>query len=529
MSSLIGTDDGVGYGVKGNSGAPHAGQGVEGFSDEGDGVFGQTKAPRKVGVRGIHTGHYEAIAVSGELARGLTAVKGQQGGGSGAGGDDVSGSGVWGDSTNGAGVVGTSSVAEGVLGEGNSFGVRGASTEGAGVFGESAEAEGVRGLSHSRRGGVAGSNDSANGGPGVFGSSENAEGVHGETKASTAAAVAGFALNRGGVGPGVFGQSVGGGPGVLGQAAGDLLETRHGDIPKQPLRSTPNAGVVGTNDHRKGGPGVFGASQNGEGVHGETSATGYVAAVSGLALNRHGIGPGVQGESKGYAPGVTGLSRRDAGVFGLHGDPQTVLQGSLVGEDANNAGVFGATDAGAGVLGYSSDENSPAVYAYGQLKAIALDKPLAGWFVGDVQVDGDLCLPGADCAEHFDVATDEQIEAGAVVVIDEEGALRECRQPYDRRVAGVVSGAGQYRTAIIMDKRDTGTERLPVALMGKVYCKVDARYSAIAVGDLLTSSPTPGHAMGAMDSAKAFGAVIGKALQPWRDGRGLIQILVGLR
>ena len=65
--------------------------------------------------------------------------------------------------------------------------------------------------------------------------------------------------------------------------------------------------------------------------------------------------------------------------------------------------------------------------------------------------------------------------------------------------------------------------------MGKVYCKVDADYASIEVGDLLTTSSTPGHAMKADDPFKTFGAVIGKALRPLKAGRGLIPILVALQ
>jgi len=65
--------------------------------------------------------------------------------------------------------------------------------------------------------------------------------------------------------------------------------------------------------------------------------------------------------------------------------------------------------------------------------------------------------------------------------------------------------------------------------MGKVYCKVDAQYSAIGVGDLLTTSETPGHAMKAIDPLKAFGAVIGKALRPLQSGQGTIPVLVALQ
>ena len=68
-----------------------------------------------------------------------------------------------------------------------------------------------------------------------------------------------------------------------------------------------------------------------------------------------------------------------------------------------------------------------------------------------------------------------------------------------------------------------------MALIGKVHCKVDARYSPIEVGDLLTTSPTPGHAMRATDPLKAFGAVLGKALHGLARGQGLLPILVSLQ
>ena len=70
---------------------------------------------------------------------------------------------------------------------------------------------------------------------------------------------------------------------------------------------------------------------------------------------------------------------------------------------------------------------------------------------------------------------------------------------------------------------------MPIALMGKVFCMVDAQYAPITVGDLLTTSPTQGHAMKAGDPAKAFGSVIGKALRPLKDGRALIPILITLQ
>ena len=115
------------------------------------------------------------------------------------------------------------------------------------------------------------------------------------------------------------------------------------------------------------------------------------------------------------------------------------------------------------------------------------------------------------------------------MVIDAEGALRQSRTAYDRKVAGVVSGAGSYRPAIILDKQQSQASRIPVALVGKVFCKVDAGYASIQVGDMLTSSPTPGCAMKADDPTRAFGAVIGKALRPLATGQDCIPILIALQ
>jgi hypothetical protein len=147
----------------------------------------------------------------------------------------------------------------------------------------------------------------------------------------------------------------------------------------------------------------------------------------------------------------------------------------------------------------------------------------------NVEINTDLVLTGADCAEDFDAAPGEQIEPGSVVVINSEGALTQSRDEYDKKVAGVVSGAGEYKPAMVLDRRKSAEGRKSIALVGKVYCKVDASRVPIEVGDLLTTSDTPGHAMKATDPFKAFGSVIGKALRSLREGQGLIPILIALQ
>jgi hypothetical protein len=144
-------------------------------------------------------------------------------------------------------------------------------------------------------------------------------------------------------------------------------------------------------------------------------------------------------------------------------------------------------------------------------------------------VSGDIILNNADCAEDFDIAESAEIEPGTVMVIDKDGKLRQSNMPYDKRVAGVLSGAQNYKPGLVLDKRKSTSVRKSVSLMGKVYCKADSQYGSIEVGDLLTTSKTPGHAMKAVDPVKAFGSVIGKALGSLSQEIGLIPILVTLQ
>lgn len=107
--------------------------------------------------------------------------------------------------------------------------------------------------------------------------------------------------------------------------------------------------------------------------------------------------------------------------------------------------------------------------------------------------------------------------------------LNQVAIQYDKRVAGVISGAGHYKPDITLDRQTSDHLRKPIALLGKVFCKVDATDEAIEVGDLLTTSSTPGHAMKVQDPAEALGTIIGKALRPLEQGQGLIPILIALQ
>jgi hypothetical protein len=269
--------------------------------------------------------------------------------------------------------------------------------------------------------------------------------------------------------------------------------------------------------------------------------------------------------------GVFGLTvaPKAAGVFGANNNPTS---GRGVQGNGTEAGVGGFSDKGFGMLAQSNtgsgivatSVNGQGMTAYSDNDTafFAQGGSFAGVFNGAVVVSpgpnpkdttkvpsningsivitdgnlyvnrGDVILGGADCAEEFDTIGINASDTGTVMVIDEEGPLKSSDRPYDRKVAGIISGAGTYKTGIVLDRQNQevkNTNRFPIALIGKVYCKVDAQYGSIQIGDLLTTSATVGHAMKASDPLAAFGAVLGKALRPLASGRGLIPVLVTLQ
>lgn len=134
-----------------------------------------------------------------------------------------------------------------------------------------------------------------------------------------------------------------------------------------------------------------------------------------------------------------------------------------------------------------------------------------------------------DTAEDFEVVDIGEAKPGTVMIINDGGQLCASSHAYDKRVAGVLSGAENMRPGIILGRSENSHNKMPLALNGRVYCKADAQYGQIEVGDLLTTSPTSGHAMKVTDPDRAFGAVIGKALRPLLGDCGLIPILVSLQ
>jgi hypothetical protein len=126
---------------------------------------------------------------------------------------------------------------------------------------------------------------------------------------------------------------------------------------------------------------------------------------------------------------------------------------------------------------------------------------------------------------------DQDRTASKSDVIDEAqpGRLKLSAQPYDTRVAGIISGAGGVNSGLTLSQQGVLEGGQNVALSGRVYALADATESPIKPGDLLTTSATPGHCMKATDRERAYGTVIGKAMSSLKEGRGLVLVLVSLQ
>ena len=298
------------------------------------------------------------------------------------------------------------------------------------------------------------------------------------------------------------------------------------------------------------------------------SHVGFSAAVRGDALATSGQGSGVIGVS--YSPdgtGVYALMASNTGEgFGLNGQTNSPDGIGVIGNRPNPAGganggggVRGLTSASSGfsygTAGVSTANTGSAVAVFGEAWS---SQGIAGLFInrpgGDIlhgavsqnpdrtvfRVDGSGRVfadrgfrPfGADFAESVAVSgSSEHYSPGDLLVIDGSGERRLAlsQTPYSTLVAGIYSTqpgivASQYRADEALPKNE-----VPLAVVGIVPCKVTAENGAIAAGDLLVTSSTPGRAMKGTDRSRMLGAVVGKALEPLQKQTGVIQVLVTLQ
>jgi hypothetical protein len=283
-------------------------------------------------------------------------------------------------------------------------------------------------------------------------------------------------------------------------------------------------------------PGVYGRSQHGVGVFGgATTGSGVYGTSSGRGLTGVGQSHGVFGSTSGapQGSGYGGYFTSNTGI-GVHGRSTAQISGS----NLFAPGVYGYSQNGAGVMGEAG--SGPG--------------SVAGFFAGNVLVDGNLHIDGNLTATGskvgyvVDVARNDDTEAlaqGDLVVITgvTDPVLGAIPVPLVRKadVAASTAVVGVVDLAYRVDDTEPGLplaldeagiiqpgDYLTIVTLGAFQAiKVDASYGAIRPGDLLVSSPTPGHAMRADDPR--MGTVIGKALDSLETGTGAIAVMVTLQ
>lgn len=187
-------------------------------------------------------------------------------------------------------------------------------------------------------------------------------------------------------------------------------------------------------------------------------------------------------------------------------------------------GVLGAGESN--LCGHASPiESYPREMAYSQCDHAL---PCSSCFFPD----GGFRPIGADFAESLAVKVAvDHYAPGDLMVIDPTGERRLAltQAPYSTLVAGIYSTKpGVVASPHRLDEALPNNE-IPLAVVGIVPCKVLAENGPIAAGELLVTSSMPGLAMRGTDRARMLGAVVGKALEPTREGTGLIQVLVTLQ
>ena len=123
----------------------------------------------------------------------------------------------------------------------------------------------------------------------------------------------------------------------------------------------------------------------------------------------------------------------------------------------------------------------------------------------------------ADLAENY--ISDLNYEAGTVLVFGGPNEVTVSDKHGNTRVAGVVS----TNPAHLMNSDAQGEHVVPVALQGRVPCKVIGK---VQPGDMLVTSAIEGYAI--VNNSPQVGTIIGKAVgSKLDDARGVVEVVVG--
>ena len=199
-------------------------------------------------------------------------------------------------------------------------------------------------------------------------------------------------------------------------------------IPAEGHPSGPGGGTIPTPT------GVAGVSNAGRGVYGYSAGFDAVVGESGSVIHAGVTGRNLNTATSGGV-GIYGVGGQYAGKF----DGAVQINGPLdVTDNSTSHSILG-------ILNVSNEVIAGGLIA--QEDATITKALTVG---GTVTVGVDVVLKNQDCAEDFDIAACAEFEAGSVMVLDDCGLLQECCHAYDKKVAGVISGAGEFNPGLIL-------------------------------------------------------------------------------
>lgn len=381
----------------------------------------------------------------------------------------------------------------------------------------------------------------------------------------------------------IFGEGTAlGSSGILGRntnsagfgVTGWIVPGANGGTAIRALNFSPTGAAIGVfGDVRSSGAGTYAVQGWARSTTGVTyavyglndSTTDLAAGIYGFANGATGKSYGVYGKTISTTNGATGVYGEAGGAtgltYGVYGrtvsntDGTTAVYGEasgtgksygVYGSSANYVGVYGSGPSYAGFFSgrlYASGNvgigitPTAKLHVNGNIKAVLTNfavKPLT-----HVLYDAPSDIIGYDVAELFE--TNKEVIPGDVLTIDSNGKLKKCDKPNDTSVAGIVSSApailfegSELQIAPEPFVFEKGTKP-PLSLSGRVLCNVSAENGSIVPGDLLTTSATPGHAMKTKQIGETNGypiypqgCIVGKALEPLKEGKGKILVLVCL-
>lgn len=195
------------------------------------------------------------------------------------------------------------------------------------------------------------------------------------------------------------------------------------------------------------------------------------------------------------------------------------------------SGTYQGFSGGTQYIGIPSSSGSPTFFNAGN---VGIGTTTPGTY--KLYVNGQIFMNAAAGGKTvYDIAEDifaPDASFGDVVVIDPDNDQKVIKSSsaYDSKVAGIISENPGF---VIGNGGEEGKEKgegfKPLALAGRVYCKVTTEDSPIKRGDLLVTSSKPGYAMKADSSKLRPGMVLGKALESLEKGEDKILVLVTLQ